>query len=178
MPEVKKQYLAEAEEQVEKITKQYRRGMLDDDERYNAIIKVWTDTNDKLTKALMDNLDDLNPIYMMANSGARGSVNQIRQLAGMRGLMANTSGKAVEIPIRANFREGLNVLAVSYTHLDVYKRQVLDEVEYMTADVEDGYTIAQANEPLDENNHFIDKKITARRLRDFVEVPPSEIRCV
>ena len=110
VPEVKKQYLAEAEEQVEKITKQYRRGMLDDDERYNAIIKVWTDTNDKLTKALMDNLDDLNPIYMMANSGARGSVNQIRQLAGMRGLMANTSGKAVEIPIRANFREGLNVL--------------------------------------------------------------------
>ena len=93
VPEVKKQYLAEAEEQVEKITKQYRRGMLDDDERYNAIIKVWTDTNDKLTKALMDNLDDLNPIYMMANSGARGSVNQIRQLAGMRGLMANTSGK-------------------------------------------------------------------------------------
>ena len=110
VPEVKKQYLAEAEEQVEKITKQYRRGMLDDDERYNAIIKVWTDTNDKLTKALMENLDDLNPIYMMANSGARGSVNQIRQLAGMRGLMANTSGKAVEIPIRANFREGLNVL--------------------------------------------------------------------
>ena len=110
VPEVKKQYLAEAEEQVEKITKQYRRGMLDDDERFNAIIKVWTDTNDKLTKALMDNLDDLNPIYMMANSGARGSVNQIRQLAGMRGLMANTSGKAVEIPIRANFREGLNVL--------------------------------------------------------------------
>ena len=110
VPEVKKQYLAEAEEQVEKITKQYRRGMLDDDERYNAIIKGWTDTNDKLTKALMDNLDDLNPIYMMANSGARGSVNQIRQLAGMRGLMANTSGKAVEIPIRANFREGLNVL--------------------------------------------------------------------
>ena len=110
VPEVKKQYLAEAEEQVEKITKQFRRGMLDDDERYNAIIKVWTDTNDKLTKALMENLDDLNPIYMMANSGARGSVNQIRQLAGMRGLMANTSGKAVEIPIRANFREGLNVL--------------------------------------------------------------------
>ncbi len=110
VPAVKKEYLAEAEEKVEKITKQFRRGMLDDNERYDAIIKVWTETNDKLTKALMENLDDLNPIYMMANSGARGSVNQIRQLAGMRGLMANTSGKAVEIPIRANFREGLNVL--------------------------------------------------------------------
>ncbi len=110
VPEEKKQYLAEAEEQVDKITKQYRRGMLDDNERYDAIIKVWTETSDKVTKALMDNLDALNPIFMMAHSGARGSVNQIRQLAGMRGLMANTSGKAVEIPIRANFREGLNVL--------------------------------------------------------------------
>ena len=110
VPEVKKEYLAEAEEKVEKITKQFRRGMLDENERYEAIIKVWTDTNDKLTKALMDNLDDLNPIFMMAHSGARGSVNQIRQLAGMRGLMADTTGKAVEIPIRANFREGLNVL--------------------------------------------------------------------
>ncbi len=110
VPEEKKQFLAEAEEQVDKITKQYRRGMLDDNERYDAIIKVWTETSDKVTKALMDNLDALNPIYMMAHSGARGSVNQIRQLAGMRGLMANTSGKAVEIPIRANFREGLNVL--------------------------------------------------------------------
>ena len=110
VPEVKKEYLAEAEEKVEKITKQFRRGMLDESERYEAIIKVWTDTNDKLTKALMDNLDDLNPIFMMAHSGARGSVNQIRQLAGMRGLMADTTGKAVEIPIRANFREGLNVL--------------------------------------------------------------------
>ena len=110
VPEAKKVYLAEAEEKVDKITKLYKRGMLNDDERYDAIIKVWTETSDKVTKALMDNLDDLKPIYMMANSGARGSVNQIRQLAGMRGLMANTSGKAVEIPIRANFREGLSVL--------------------------------------------------------------------
>ncbi len=110
VPAAKKVYLEEAEAQVDKITKQYKRGMLNDDERYDAIIKVWTETSDKVTKALMDSLDDLNPIYMMANSGARGSVNQIRQLAGMRGLMANTSGKAVEIPIRANFREGLSVL--------------------------------------------------------------------
>ncbi len=110
VPEAKKIYLEEAEAQVDKITKQYRRGMLNNDERYDAIIKVWTETSEKVTKALMDSLDDLNPIYMMANSGARGSVNQIRQLAGMRGLMANTSGKAVEIPIRANFREGLSVL--------------------------------------------------------------------
>ncbi|OQB13149.1 MAG: DNA-directed RNA polymerase subunit beta' [Firmicutes bacterium ADurb.Bin193] len=110
IPETKKQLLAAAEKEIDKITKQYKRGMVSDEERYNLVIKTWTETSDEVTKALMSNLDALNPIYMMAHSGARGSVNQIRQLAGMRGLMANTSGKTIEIPIRANFREGLNVL--------------------------------------------------------------------
>ena len=110
VPEAKKQYLAEAEEAVEKITKKFKRGLISDEERYNMVIKTWNETNDKVTKALMGNLDKFNPIYMMAHSGARGSQNQIRQLAGMRGLMNDTSGKTIEIPIRANFREGLNVL--------------------------------------------------------------------
>jgi len=110
VPEAKKQYLAEAEEAVDKITKKFKRGLISDEERYNMVIKTWNDTNDKVTKALMGNLDKFNPIYMMAHSGARGSQNQIRQLAGMRGLMNDTSGKTIEIPIRANFREGLNVL--------------------------------------------------------------------
>ena len=110
IPGSKQEYLAEAEEQVEKITKQFRRGILTNDERYKAVIKTWTGANEKITKALMDNLDKYNPIYMMADSGARGSINQIRQLAGMRGLMADTNGRPVEIPIRASFRDGLNVL--------------------------------------------------------------------
>ncbi len=110
IPEEKAQYLAEAEETIEKITKQYRRGLMTDDERYVQVINTWNDTSTKVTNALMSKLDQYNPIFMMADSGARGSVNQIRQLAAMRGLMANTSGRAVEIPIRANFREGLNVL--------------------------------------------------------------------
>ena len=95
---------------VEKIQAKYRRGFLTADERYNEVIKLWNDTAEKVANALKENLDDYNPIYMMADSGARGSMNQIRQLAGMRGLIANTSGKAIEIPIRSNYREGLNVL--------------------------------------------------------------------
>ena len=110
VPKVKQTYLAEAEKNVERILNSYRMGELSEQERYEAVIKTWEMTNDKVTGALMGNLDRFNPIYMMADSGARGSKNQIRQLAGMRGLMANTSGKTIEIPIRANFREGLNVL--------------------------------------------------------------------
>ena len=110
VPEEKKDLLAQAEEAVDKVTKQFMRGFLSEEERYAQVIAIWTETIDKVTKALMSNLDKFNPIYMMAHSGARGSQNQIRQLAGMRGLMADTSGKTVEVPIRANFREGLNVL--------------------------------------------------------------------
>ena len=85
-------------------------GMLSNDERRERVIKVWEETTDRVTKALMDSLDEFNPIYMMANSGARGSTTQIRQLAGMRGLMADPTGQIIEMPIRANFREGLTVL--------------------------------------------------------------------
>ena len=102
--------LDEAQKQIDEIVKKFRRGLLTDEERYNEVIKIWGATTDKVTEDMMNHMNEFNPIYMMADSGARGSVNQIRQLAGMRGLMADTQGRAVEIPIRANFREGLNVL--------------------------------------------------------------------
>ncbi len=110
VPEKKKELLAEAEEKIEQIVKQFRRGFLTDEERYQQVIKTWAATSEQVTKAMMEHLDEFNPIFMMADSGARGSTNQIRQLAAMRGLMADTSGRTIEIPIRANFREGLNVL--------------------------------------------------------------------
>ncbi|MDO4563388.1 MAG: DNA-directed RNA polymerase subunit beta' [Clostridia bacterium] len=110
IPASKKEYLSEAEQKIEAITNYYRSGMITDEERYTKVIETWQKTNDQVTKALIDNLGQFNPIYMMATSGARGSINQIRQLAGMRGLMANTQGRTVEIPIRSSFREGLNIL--------------------------------------------------------------------
>ncbi len=110
IPEAKRVLLSEADAKIDNIERMYRRGLISNDERYGQVIETWKDTTENVTKALMEDLDKLNPVFMMANSGARGSVNQIRQLAGMRGLMANTSGMIIEIPIRANFREGLNVL--------------------------------------------------------------------
>ena len=110
VPEEKHGWLAEADEQVEKIEARYRRGLMSEDERYNAVIDTWNETTNKLKGKVMGVLDKKNPIYMMTNSGARGSVGQVAQLAGMRGLMASPSGKTIELPIRANFREGLNVL--------------------------------------------------------------------
>ena len=110
IPKEKKQYLAEAEETVEKITKKYRRGFMTDDERHNKVLETWNIANDKITEALLNGLGKYNNIFMMANSGARGSNSQIKQLAGMRGLMANPSGGIIELPIKSNFREGLSVL--------------------------------------------------------------------
>ena len=110
VPEEKKELLVEADNSVRRIERQYKRGLISDEERYERVISTWNETTDKVTKALMKTLDPFNPIYMMANSGARGSINQIRQLAGMRGLMANPAGRIIELPIRANFREGLTVL--------------------------------------------------------------------
>ena len=109
-PKEKEEILAEADKKVENIAKQYKRGLITNEERYNETIKVWDATTKEVTKAMEDNFDDMNPIYMMAKSGARGNINQLRQIAGMRGLMADTQGKAVEIPIKSNFREGLDPL--------------------------------------------------------------------
>ena len=110
IPERKYQLIREAEQAVVKIDRQYKRGFITNDERYRLTVKEWEETIKKVTDALQNNLDTFNPIFMMADSGARGSMNQIRQLAGMRGLMADTSGRTIEIPIKANFREGLSVL--------------------------------------------------------------------
>jgi DNA-directed RNA polymerase subunit beta' len=110
VPEEKPQLLREAEEEVAKIQNAYSIGMLTDEERYRRVIAVWDETTNKVTNALRASLDTFNPITMMADSGARGSINQVRQLAGMRGLMADPSGHILELPIRANFREGLTVL--------------------------------------------------------------------
>ena len=110
IPGSKKDILAAAEKEIDEIRAEYAEGFLSEAERYNAVLRTWEKATNDVTDALQKGLDRYNPIYMMADSGARGSMSQIRQLAGMRGLIANTSGKTIEIPIRANYREGLNIL--------------------------------------------------------------------
>jgi DNA-directed RNA polymerase subunit beta' len=110
IPPEKKEILNATEGRVDVVDKQYRRGLITEDERYKKTIELWTKATDDVTGAMMNNLDRFNPIYMMANSGARGNIQQIRQLAGMRGLMADPSGRIIDRPIKANFREGLTVL--------------------------------------------------------------------
>ena len=110
IPKQKREMLLEAETEVDKIEKLFRRGFISDEERYERVIDTWAKTTDKVGDLLMDNLDKYNPIFMMADSGARGSKSQIKQLAGMRGLMASPSGKIMERPIKASLREGLDVL--------------------------------------------------------------------
>ena len=124
VPPQKPQMIQDAQDTVDKITRNFKRGLITEDERYKEVVETWKQTDDALTKALLTGLDKYNNIFMMADSGARGSDKQIKQLAGMRGLMADTTGHTIELPIKSNFREGLDVLAVSYTHLDVYKRQI------------------------------------------------------
>ena len=110
VPEAKKGLLKEADSKIENIRKQYARGLITNDERYSEVIKVWESTTNQVSDAMEDNFDELNPIYMMVKSGARGNMSQLRQIAGMRGLMASTTGKAVEIPIKSSFAEGLDAL--------------------------------------------------------------------
>ena len=110
VPPQKKVIIAEGDKKVEAISKMYKRGLLSNEERRERVIKIWEDVTKDVTTALQDNLDEFNTIKMMADSGARGYIKQIRQLAGMRGLMASTSGKTIELPIKANFREGMDIL--------------------------------------------------------------------
>ena len=110
IPPVKKDILADAEKQIDFVNRDYRRGLISNEERSRHVIEIWNKATEDVADALKGNLDEFNPIFMMADSGARGSMSQIRQLAGMRGLIANTAGKVIEVPIRANYREGLNVL--------------------------------------------------------------------
>ncbi len=110
VPAAKKEIIKEAEDTVEVISQKYRRGLLTEEERYKSVVETWKDADDEITHALLTGLDKYNNIFMMADSGARGSDKQIKQLAGMRGLMADTSGRTIELPIKSNFREGLDVL--------------------------------------------------------------------
>jgi len=110
VPDAKWTLIRQTEKKVIEIEKQYKRGFITDEERYRLVVREWEKTTKDVTDALTDTLSEYNPVFMMAHSGARGSMNQIRQLAGMRGLMANTAGRTIEIPIKANFREGLTVL--------------------------------------------------------------------
>ena len=110
VPPQKPQMIEDAQNTVDKITKQYKRGLITEEERYKEVVETWKETDDELTRALLDGLDKYNNIFMMADSGARGSDKQIKQLAGMRGLMADTTGRTIELPIKSNFREGLDVL--------------------------------------------------------------------
>ena len=132
VPAAKKAILAEAEEQVENVRKQYRRGLITDDERYKTVVNIWEKATNDVSKAMEENFDDLNPIYMMVKSGARGNMNQLRQIAGMRGLMASTTGKAVEIPIKSCFREGLD--ALEYFISSHGARKGLSDTALRTAD--------------------------------------------
>ena len=132
VPEAKATILADAEKQVEKVRNQYRRGLITDDERYKSVVTIWDKATSDVSKAMEENFDALNPIYMMVKSGARGNMNQLRQIAGMRGLMASTTGKAVEIPIKSCFREGLD--ALEYFISSHGARKGLSDTALRTAD--------------------------------------------
>ncbi|WP_042278219.1 DNA-directed RNA polymerase subunit beta' [[Clostridium] dakarense] len=174
IPESKKAYITEAETKVDKYEKAYRRGLISNEERYERVIETWSETTEKVTDALMAGLDRLNNIYIMAHSGARGSKNQIRQLAGMRGLMANASGKTVEVPVKSNFREGLSVMEYfTSSHgarkgladtalrtadsgyltrrlVDVSQDVIVREVDCGTNDITEVFAIKDGNEVIEE----------------------------
>ena len=132
VPPEKEQLIAETEKIVDRITKEYRRGLITDEERYKNIIEAWTKAIDELTGILKKNMGEFNPINMMSDSGARGNINQIKQLAGMRGLMSATAGRVIEIPIKANFREGLDVLEFFISSHGT--RKTLSDTALRTAD--------------------------------------------
>lgn len=132
IPPQKKQLLEEAERQVEVVEEQHRRGLLTSEERYQRICDIWTRTKEDVTRAMIENMDEFNPVWMMARSGARGNESQLSQLAGMRGLVADPTGKTIEIPIKANFREGLTVL--EYFNSTHGTRKGLADTALRTAD--------------------------------------------
>jgi len=171
IPEIKQKLISEADSRVAQIENLYRQGLISDEERYEQVISIWNQTKDKLTEELIQNLDEFNPIFMMANSGARGSKNQISQLAGMRGLMANPSGKTIEMPIKSNFREGLNVIEFFIsTH---GARKGLADTALRTAD--SGYLTRRLVDVAQdiivrEEDCGTDKGIWVEEIRDGTEV--------
>ena len=166
VPAAKKDILADAEKTVETITRKFHRGLLTEEERYKAVVNTWFAADDKLTKALMAGLDRYNNIFMMADSGARGSQAQIKQLAGMRGLMADTSGRTIELPIKSNFREGLDVL--EYFISAHGARKGLSDTALRTAD--SGYLTRRL---VDVSQELSIREVDCSAERD--EIPGMEI---
>ena len=166
VPSQKQEYLEDAEKKVDKITKNFRRGLITDEERYKEVIKVWQVVDDKIKDALLGGLDKYNNIFMMADSGARGSDKQIKQLAGMRGLMADTSGRTIELPIKSNFREGLDVL--EYFISAHGARKGMSDTALRTAD--SGYLTRRL---VDVSQELIIREIDCCADRDFI--PGMEI---
>ena len=190
VPEEKKTLIKETELKIVKIENQYKRGFITNDERYRLVIDEWDKTTKAVTAALQNGLDQYNPIFMMATSGARGTMNQIRQLAGMRGLMANTAGKTIEIPIKANFREGLSVLEYFISSRGARKgladtalrtadsgyltRRLVDvsqEVIIREADcgTEDGILVSEISEAGQIIEHFSDRIRGRYAVRDILD---------
>lgn len=132
IPDVKEPLVKAAEEKIDFINKRYRRGLMSEEGRYQAIVKLWDETTDEITEALKKNLGPHNPLSMMSNSGARGNIDQVKQLAGMRGTMADTSGRKLEIPIKSNLREGMNVLEFFISSHG--SRKTLSDTALKTAD--------------------------------------------
>ena len=196
IPQEKAEYLAEAEARVDKITANYRRGFISDAERSRHVISAWEECTKKVSDALTKGFDQYNPIYMMVNSGARGSESQLRQLAGMRGLIANTAGRTIEVPIRANYREGLTVLEYFISSrgarkgladtalrtadsgyltrrlVDVSQEVIIREEDCHCKEGIDVYDIKDGNEVIEE----LTERLTGRYLlNDFVDGETGEL---
>ncbi len=196
IPPQKKELVAKAEADVLRITKLFEKGLLSDDERYRRVIEIWNATTEAVSQALQDNMDPFNPIYMMSDSGARGSISQLRQLAGMRGLIANTSGRTIEVPIRANYREGLKIheyfissrgarkgLAdtalrtadsgyLTRRLVDVSQDVIIRETDCGTHDGIEVYTIKDGKNDIEK----LDERLTGRYLADdFVDPTTGEV---
>lgn len=167
VPEKKKTILANAEKTIESITKNFRRGFITEEERYKEVIETWKNADDEITEALLSGLDKYNNIYMMADSGARGSDKQIKQLAGMRGLMADTTGRTIELPIKSNFREGLDVL--EYFISAHGARKGLSDTALRTAD--SGYLTRRL---VDVSQDLIIREVDCCEGKD--EIPGMEVK--
>ena len=164
VPAAKKEIIKDAEDTVEVISQKYRRGLLTEEERYKSVVETWKDADDEITHALLTGLDKYNNIFMMADSGARGSDKQIKQLAGMRGLMADTSGRTIELPIKSNFREGLDVL--EYFISAHGARKGLSDTALRTAD--SGYLTRRL---VDVSQDLVIRENDCCEDRDVSEIP-------
>ena len=169
VPAQKPELLDAAQNTVDKITKQYKRGLITEEERYQEVVQTWKETDDELTKALLTGLDKYNNIFMMADSGARGSSQQIKQLAGMRGLMADTTGRTIELPIKSNFREGLDVL--EYFMSAHGARKGMSDTALRTAD--SGYLTRRL---VDVSQHIIVRERDCCEGKNFDEIPGMTVK--